>query len=172
MAGEKLPEGLRESERLPEPLFSPATKAEEGHDENITFAQLRRHLGQKTSDMLREISLALYAFGRDVAARRGVILADTKFEFGVADTGEVLLIDEAMTPDSSRFWPAERYEAGRSQESLDKQPVRDYLEGLERAGEWNGEAPPPDLSDDVVAATSERYRDAYRRITGRDLPAY
>jgi phosphoribosylaminoimidazole-succinocarboxamide synthase len=172
LAGEKLPEGLRESERLPEPLFSPATKAEEGHDENITVAQLQKHLGQKTSDMLQEISLALYSFGRDVAARRGIILADTKFEFGVAEMGEVLLIDEAMTPDSSRFWPADRYEAGRSQESLDKQPVRDYLEGLKRAGEWNGEAPPPDLSDEVVTATTERYRDAYKRITGRDLPAY
>lgn len=172
LAGEKLPAGLRESERLPEPLFSPATKAETGHDENITFGQLRRRLGQKTSDMLREVSRALYGFGRDVAARRGIIVADTKFEFGVADTGEVLLIDEALTPDSSRFWPADKYEAGRGQESLDKQPVRDYLDDLRRAGEWNGEAPAPDLPEEVVAATSERYRDAYRRITGKELPVF
>ena len=122
--------------------------------------------------MLQEISLALYSFGRTVAARRGIIVADTKFEFGVADTGEVLLIDEVLTPDSSRFWPADRYEPGRSQESLDKQPVRDYLEGLKTAGDWDGEAPPPDLSDEVVAATSERYRDACRRITGQELPVY
>ena len=172
LAGEKLPEGLSESEKMPEPLFSPATKALEGHDENITFDQLQRRLGMKTSEMLRDLSLALYGFGRRVAARHGIIVADTKFEFGVSDTGEVLLIDEALTPDSSRFWPADKYEAGRGQESLDKQPVRDYLDGLKTAGSWNGEPPPPDLPEEVVQATSERYRNAFRQITGQDLPAY
>ncbi|UCG74841.1 MAG: phosphoribosylaminoimidazolesuccinocarboxamide synthase [Gemmatimonadota bacterium] len=170
LAGEKLPEGLRESEKLPEPLFSPATKAEEGHDENITFGELRRRLGGKTSDTLREISLALYGFGRDLAAGQGIIVADTKFEFGVGDTGELLLIDEVLTPDSSRFWPAASFEPGRGQESLDKQPVRDYLESLKQAGRWNGRPPVPDLPEDVVDATTDRYRDAYRRITGSELP--
>jgi phosphoribosylaminoimidazole-succinocarboxamide synthase len=169
LAGEKLEEGLRESDRLPGVLFSPSTKAVEGHDENITFDELKRRLGQKTSLLLRELSLALYRFGRDLAARRGIIVADTKFEFGVSDTGEVLLIDEVLTPDSSRFWPADRYEPGRGQESLDKQPVRDYLESLREAGEWDGEAPPPELSGEIVSATTERYMDVYRRLTGQEL---
>lgn len=169
LAGEKLEGGLRESDRLPAVLFSPSTKAAEGHDENITFDELRRRLGQKTSLLLRQLSLSLYRFGRDLAARRGIIVADTKFEFGVSDTGEILLIDEALTPDSSRFWPADRYEPGRSQESLDKQPVRDYLESLREAGEWNGEAPPPELPDEIVSATTERYMDVYRRLTGQEL---
>ena len=172
LAGEPLPEGLTESQRLPEPLFSPATKAEQGHDENITTLELRRRLGQKTSDMLRELSLSLFELGRRIAARQGIIVADTKFEFGVAATGEVLLIDEVLTPDSSRFWPADSYEAGRSQESLDKQPVRDYLESLRADGRWDGEAPVPELPAEVVEATSKRYIEAYRRIAGRELPEY
>ena len=169
LAGEKLEEGLRESDRLPAVLFSPSTKAAEGHDENITFDELKRSLGQKTSYLLRDLSLALYRFGRDAAAREGIIVADTKFEFGVSDTGEVLLIDEVLTPDSSRFWPADRYEPGRGQESLDKQPVRDYLESLKVAGEWDGNAPAPELPDEVVSATTERYVDVYRRLTGQEL---
>ena len=169
LAGEKLEEGLRESDRLPAVLFSPSTKAAEGHDENITFDELKRRLGQKTSYLLHDLSLALYRFGRDVAARQGIIVADTKFEFGVSRTGEVLLIDEVLTPDSSRFWPADLYEPGRGQESLDKQPVRDYLESLRRSGEWDGAAPPPVLPDDVVSATTERYLDVYRRLTGQEL---
>ena len=164
LAGEKLPEGLQESERLPEPLFSPATKAEEGHDENITFGQLQRRLGQKTSDMLQEISLALYSFGRTVAARRGIIVADTKFEFGVADTGEVLLIDEVLTPDSSRFWDARQWEPGTEPSSFDKQYVRNWLD---ECG-WDHESPPPELPTEVVDGTLSRYLEAFRKITGSE----
>jgi phosphoribosylaminoimidazole-succinocarboxamide synthase len=172
LAGEPLPEGLIQSQRLPEALFSPATKADEGHDENISFRELQRHVGLNTSQMLRQLSLALYRFGRDRAGERGIILADAKFEFGVTPSGEVLLIDEMLTPDSALFWLADRYEPGPSQPSLDKQPVRDYLETLRREGRWSGEPPPPDLPAEVVTATEERYLDAYFRLTGRELPSF
>src|SRR6266850_3643357 len=169
LAGEALPRGLTESARLDPPIFSPATKAEQGHDENVTFDNVARALGRTPAERLRAASLGLYEAGRAYAAERGIIIADTKFEFGTTADGELLVIDEILTPDSSRFWPADRYQAGRTQPSFDKQPLRDYLAGLKRGGKWNGEAPPPPLPADVVRATSERYRDAYRRITGKEL---
>ena len=169
LAGEPMPQGLVESARLDPPIFSPATKAEQGHDENVTFAHVVRGLGRAIAERLRDASLALYSAGREYAAGRGIIIADTKFEFGTTPQGELIVIDEILTPDSSRFWPADRYQAGRGQPSFDKQPLRDYLADLKKQGNWNGEAPPPPLPDDVVAATSERYRDAYRRITGKEL---
>jgi phosphoribosylaminoimidazole-succinocarboxamide synthase len=169
LAGEALPAGLRESDRLEPPLFSPATKAESGHDENVTFDRMAVALGRELAGRLRDLSFAVYRAGRDHAASRGIIIADTKFEFGSAADGTLLLIDEVMTPDSSRFWPADRYAPGRSQPSFDKQPLRDYLAGLKGAGQWNGEAPPPPLPADVVDATSRRYLEAYRLLTGRAL---
>lgn len=172
LAGEPLPAGLVESQRLDPPIFSPATKAEVGHDENITFAQVRDQVGAELADELRRRSLAIYAFGRDVAERVGIILADTKFEFGQRPDGTLLLIDEVLTPDSSRFWPGDTYAAGRSQPSLDKQPVRDHLEDLVTAGRWNREPPAPDLPADVVAETSARYLDVFRRLTGTELTAF
>jgi phosphoribosylaminoimidazole-succinocarboxamide synthase len=172
LAGESLPEGLRESQRLDPPIFSPATKAETGHDENITFAQMREVVGGQLADELRRRSLAIYERGRDIAADADIILADTKFEFGTLPDGTLVLIDEVLTPDSSRFWPKESYEAGRGQPSLDKQPVRDFLETLVSAGKWNKEPPPPDLPDDVVTTTSERYRDVFRRLTGVTLDRF
>lgn len=170
LAGEPLPEGLRESDRLEPPLFSPATKAESGHDENVRFAQLEHVLGADAAAELRNASLAIYASGRDAAAARGIIVADTKFEFGHDSAGNLLLIDEVLTPDSSRFWPADRYQPGRSQPSFDKQPLRDWLAAERSAGRWCGDAPGPTLPPEVVRATSERYLDAYRRLTGHDLP--
>jgi phosphoribosylaminoimidazole-succinocarboxamide synthase len=169
LAGEPLAPGLVESARVEPPVFSPATKAEEGHDENVTFDHMARALGRAPAERLRRASLDLYEAGRAYAAKRGIIIADTKFEFGTAPDGSLLVIDEILTPDSSRFWPADRYRAGGSQPSFDKQPLRDYLAGLKREGRWNGNAPPPPLPPEVVSATSERYRDAYRRITGRAL---
>jgi phosphoribosylaminoimidazole-succinocarboxamide synthase len=169
LAGEAMPKGLVESARLDSPIFSPATKAEEGHDENVTFAHVAGALGRQPAERLRNASLNLYEAGRAYAADRGIIIADTKFEFGTTAEGELLVIDEILTPDSSRFWPADRYQAGRSQPSFDKQPLRDYLADLKRQGNWNGEAPPPPLPAEVVAATSARDRDAYRRITGKAL---
>jgi phosphoribosylaminoimidazole-succinocarboxamide synthase len=169
LAGEPLPEGLTESDRLPRPIFSPATKAEAGHDENITIARVREVVGPERAAELERLSLAIYERGREIAAARGIIVADTKFEFGVSPDGELLLVDEVLTPDSSRFWPADRYEPGHSQPSFDKQPLRDYLDSERHAGRWNGDAPAPRLPDEVVRATSERYRDAYRRITGSEL---
>jgi phosphoribosylaminoimidazole-succinocarboxamide synthase len=169
LAGEPLPAGLVESARLPEPIFSPATKAESGHDENVTFRLMATALGASLANRLRETSLALYAAGRDYALSRGIIVADTKFEFGLDGEGALRLIDEVLTPDSSRFWPASQYQPGRPQPSFDKQPLRDYLAGLRAEGRWNGEAPPPPLPAEVVAATTERYLEAYRRLTGRDL---
>jgi phosphoribosylaminoimidazole-succinocarboxamide synthase len=171
LAGESLPTGLLESARLEPPLFSPATKAESGHDINVTFEAMTARLGRELATRLRDASFTIYRAGRDHAAARGIIIADTKFEFGLVPGGEVLLIDEVMTPDSSRFWPADRYTPGRAQPSFDKQPLRDYLAGVRREGGWNGEAPPPPLPDDVVSATSERYLEAYRLITGRELGA-
>ena len=161
--------GLEESARLDPPLFSPATKAESGHDENVTIDRMAEALGRELTARLRDASFAVYRAGRDHAASRGIIIADTKFEFGTAADGTLLLIDEVMTPDSSRFWPADRYAPGRSQPSFDKQPLRDYLAGLKTAGHWNGEAPPPTLPPDVVDATSRRYLEAFRLITGREL---
>jgi phosphoribosylaminoimidazole-succinocarboxamide synthase len=171
LAGERLPGGLVESARLDPPIFSPATKADVGHDENITLARVRELVGAEVAERLRTASLALYAAGRDRAAARGIIIADTKFEFGRMRDGRLILIDEVLTPDSSRFWPADRYEPGRGQPSFDKQPLRDYLAGLKRAGTWDGNAPGPTLPADVVRATSERYQDAFHRVTGTSLPS-
>jgi phosphoribosylaminoimidazole-succinocarboxamide synthase len=169
LAGERLPEGLVESARLEPPLFSPATKAASGHDINVTIETMAAAAGPELTTRLRDASFAVYRAGRDHAADRGIIIADTKFEFGQDRAGGLLLIDEVMTPDSSRFWPADRYRPGQAQPSFDKQPLRDYLAGLRREGRWNGEAPPPPLPDDVVDATSRRYLEAYRLITGREL---
>ena len=169
LAGEPLPAGLVESARLDPPLFSPATKAESGHDLNVTFSAMSEALPGDLADRLRDASFALYTAGRDHAATNGIIIADTKFEFGLDAMGQLLLIDEVMTPDSSRFWPADRYQPGRGQPSFDKQPLRDYLAGLRRDGRWDGEAPPPTLPDEVVNATSRRYLEAFRLITGREL---
>ncbi len=169
LAGERLPGELVESARLEPPLFSPATKAASGHDVNVTAAAMAAAVGPELTSRLRDASFAVYRAGRDHAAGRGIIIADTKFEFGLDRTGALLLIDEVMTPDSSRFWPADRYRSGQAQPSFDKQPLRDYLAGLRRDGKWNGEAPPPPLPDEVVDATSRRYLEAYRLITGREL---
>jgi len=170
LAGERLPPGLRESSRFPTPIFSPATKAESGHDENVPETALQAALGAERAGELRARSLALFAAGGNHAQERGIIIADTKFEFGTGPQGELLLIDEVLTPDSSRFWPADRYEVGSSQPSFDKQPLRDYLAGLRAAGRWNGEAPPPALPEEVVAATCARYLEAFRLLTGKSLP--
>jgi phosphoribosylaminoimidazole-succinocarboxamide synthase len=169
LAGQPLPKGLKESARLVPPLFSPATKAESGHDLNVTFELMADKLGLPLAEELRRLSFAVYAAGRDHAAQHGIIIADTKFEFGHAEDGSLLLIDEVMTPDSSRFWPADRYTPGQGQPSFDKQPLRDYLAELRRAGQWNGDAPPPPLPAEVVAATSARYLEAYRLLTGAPL---
>ncbi len=171
LAGETLPEGLTESARLEPPLFSPATKAESGHDLNVTSEAMAAELGRELALRLRDASFAVYQAGRDHAATRGIIIADTKFEFGRDRDGTLMLIDEVMTPDSSRFWPADRYQPGRPQPSFDKQPLRDYLAALRSGGQWNGEAPPPPLPDAVVDATSRRYLEAYRLITGREIGA-
>lgn len=168
LAGEPLPEGLVEADRLEPPVFSPATKAAEGHDENIDLARMRDMLGSELTDRLRELSLAVYERGRATAAGRGIILADTKYEFGLVD-GRPILIDEVMTPDSSRFWPEESYRPGGTQPSLDKQPVRDYLDQLTRRGDWDKRPPPPELPDHVVEATTDRYLEVHRRLTGQEL---
>ena len=175
LAGEALPKGLRESDRLNPPIFSPATKAEEGHDENITIDRMRSLIGSSEASELERLSREVYESGRRIAAERGIIIADTKFEFGrVAGAGgdgrgNVILVDEVLTPDSSRFWPADRYEPGHGQPSFDKQPLRDYLEAEKRAGRWDGNYPPPRLPKDVIDATSARYLDIYRRLTGHSL---
>jgi phosphoribosylaminoimidazole-succinocarboxamide synthase len=173
LAGEKLPSGLRESDRFDRPIFSPATKADEGHDENITVRRMAELIGDKSARELERLSREIYVAGRTIAAERGVIIADTKFEFGRVASGgsaeKVILVDEVLTPDSSRFWPADRYEPGHSQPSFDKQPLRDYLEGERRAGRWDGNYPPPTLPKEVIDATSERYLDIYRRFTGQSL---
>ena len=167
LAGEPLPAGLSESARLETPIFSPAIKAEEGHDENVAFGEVSAALGDELAETLKARSLAIYGAGLRIAERAGIIIADTKFEFGHAPGGELLLIDEVLTPDSSRFWPKEHYAPGGPQQSLDKQPVRDYLEQLVSLGQWNKQAPGPQLPDHVIAATSERYRELFRRMTGR-----
>ncbi len=168
VCGVALPSGLRESDRLPSPIFTPATKAESGHDENISEARAAAIVGEATLARLKALTLAIYARGVEHAASRGIILADTKFEFGIAtngETDEILLIDEVMTPDSSRFWPADGYAPGGPQPSFDKQYVRDHLEAIR----WNKQPPVPSLPADVVARTREKYLDAYRRLTGQDL---
>ena len=168
LAGEPLPAGLRESDRLDPPLFSPATKAETGHDENIAPADVVARVGSETATTLERMARAVYEVGRETAAAVGIIVADTKFEFGWRD-GRLLLIDEVLTPDSSRFWPADQYGPGRSQPSFDKQPLRDWLDAERAAGRWNGDAPPPTLPAAVVEATSLRYLDAFKRLTGTSL---
>jgi phosphoribosylaminoimidazole-succinocarboxamide synthase len=164
VCGVKLPAGLAESARLDEPIFTPATKAQSGHDENITWEQTVERIGQSAAEKLREYTLRLYAKAREYAEQRGILIADTKFEWGLRG-GEIILIDEVLTPDSSRFWPKEGYEPGKAQPSFDKQFVRDYLESLK----WNKQPPPPHLPPEVVEKTSEKYRDAYRLLTGHTL---
>ena len=161
VCGIHLPEGLQESSRLPTPIFTPADKAESGHDENISFEQMSARIGTELTSRLRDISLQVYAEGCAHALTKGIIIADTKFEFGIKDN-EIILIDEVMTPDSSRFWPEDQYEAGRGQASYDKQYVRDWLE---QSG-WDKNSPPPVLPDDVVQQTSIRYIEAYEQLTG------
>jgi len=169
LAGEKLPTGLVESGRLDPAIFSPATKADTGHDENIPITRMREIIGADDAYTLESMTRAVYTLGETIANERGIIIADTKFEFGRSPDGHILLIDEVMTPDSSRFWAVDAYRPGRPQPSFDKQPLRDYLDGERRAGRWNGEAPPPPLPTEVVQATSARYLEAYRRLTGHDL---
>jgi phosphoribosylaminoimidazole-succinocarboxamide synthase len=169
LAGETLREGLIESAKLEPAIFSPATKAETGHDENITIARMREIVGREVAHTLESMSRAIYTLGETLARNQGIIIADTKFEFGRDKDGHIILIDEVMTPDSSRFWAVDAYQPGKPQASFDKQPLRDYLDAERRAGRWNGEAPPPPLPAGVVEATSKRYLEAYRRITGADL---
>ena len=169
LAGEPLPKGLTESGRLEEPIFSPATKAAAGHDENIPFEEMVRRVGPAVADELRRRSIAIYNRGRELAEQAGIIIADTKFEFGHLPDGTIILIDEVLTPDSSRFWPKETYKPGGPQPSLDKQPVRDFLDSLAHQGEWNYAPPPPPLPAEVVQATSRRYRDLFHRLTGVDV---
>ena len=166
VCGIQLPPGLRESDRLPQPIFTPAVKAASGHDENISFEEMAQRAGPRLSEQLRDLSLKIYRKAAEHAAARGIIIADTKFEFG-RTAGGVVLADEVLTPDSSRFWPADSYQPGRSQESFDKQYVRDYLEKIR----WNKLPPAPALPPEVAQETSEKYLEAYRRLTGRELPA-
>ncbi|MEJ7617430.1 MAG: phosphoribosylaminoimidazolesuccinocarboxamide synthase [Pyrinomonadaceae bacterium] len=165
ICGHRLPENLRESEQLPKPIFTPATKAEQGHDENISEERAGAIIGREQMETVRTLALQLYDAAAKYALTRGIIIADTKFEFGVDDEAQIILIDEALTPDSSRFWPADRYEPGHSQSSFDKQFVRDYLETLT----WNKQPPAPPLPAEILAATSTRYLEAYRLLTGREL---
>ncbi len=169
LAGEPLPAGLLESGKIEPAIFSPATKAESGHDENVTFSHVAQALGATLAESLKQASLTLYEEGRAFAAGRGIIIADTKFEFGTAADGSLVLIDEVLTPDSSRFWPADRYQPGKSQPSFDKQPLRDFLANLKAQGKWDGNDPPPPLPPVVIAATSARYREAFRLLTGQSL---
>ena len=166
VCGIDLPGGLEESQRLAEPIFTPSTKADVGHDENISYERLEAIVGAEPANAMRKRSRAVYDYGHQVALERGIIIADTKFEFGLCDE-ETILIDEALTPDSSRFWPLDRYQPGGSQPSFDKQPVRDWL----AASGWREGDPAPEIPDDVAAATSERYLAVYRMLTGEDLPA-
>jgi phosphoribosylaminoimidazole-succinocarboxamide synthase len=165
ICGIALPEGLRESEKLPKPIFTPAYKAEQGeHDENISFEQVQELVGKETAEKLRNLTVAVYQKANDYAVQHGIILADTKFEFGLID-GQVSLIDEILSPDSSRFWPQDRYEPGRSQDSFDKQYLRDWLNTLD----WNKKAPGPDLPPEIVSKTLEKYQEAYKIICGKTL---
>jgi phosphoribosylaminoimidazole-succinocarboxamide synthase len=165
VCGITLPAGLRESDRLPEPIFTPATKATTGHDINISEADASKLVGAALIQRLRDLTLELYSFGAAHAESRGIILADTKFEFGLTDNNELILIDEALTPDSSRYWPRDEYTPGGPQPSFDKQYVRDYLEQIH----WNKQPPVPSLPDDVVTRTRQKYVEAYRRLTGKEL---
>jgi len=165
VCGIKLPSGLRESDKLPEPIFTPATKAVSGHDENISFDQMVKLAGRDLSEQLRDLSLKIYTAARDYAETKGIIIADTKFEFGQTAKG-LVLADEVLTPDSSRFWPADKYEPGGAQASFDKQYVRDYLESIK----WNKQPPAPGLPPEVASKTSEKYIEAYTRLTGQPLP--
>jgi len=165
VCGIELPKGLRESDKLPEPIFTPATKALSGHDENISFAEMSKRTGPELAGTLRDLSLKVYKKAADYAAGLGIIIADTKFEFGHTSQG-LVLADEVLTPDSSRFWPADKYLPGRAQESFDKQYVRDYLESIK----WNKQPPAPSLPEDVALKTSEKYIQAYRILAGRELP--
>lgn len=165
ICGISLPSGLRESERLPEPIFTPSTKAEDGmHDENITFDEAKRIVGEEIAEKIKELSLRIYEFGRKIAEDKGIIIADTKLEFGIWD-GKIILIDEVLTPDSSRFWPMEEYEPGRPQKSFDKQFLRDYLDSIG----WSKTPPPPKLPPEIIQKTRERYLEAYKRLTGGDM---
>ena len=164
VCGISLPDGLENSSQLPDPIFTPATKAEEGHDENINFDEAVNIVGKNIAEQARELSIELYKRGRDHAAEKGIIIADTKFEFGIFE-GELILIDEVLTPDSSRFWPADLYAPGRSQPSFDKQFVRDYLETLD----WDKTPPGPELPAEIVQKTSEKYIEAYTRVTGLEF---
>ncbi|MDI6856721.1 MAG: phosphoribosylaminoimidazolesuccinocarboxamide synthase [Dehalococcoidia bacterium] len=164
VCGVALPEGLRESDQLPQPIFTPATKAESGHDINISYDEVAAKVGPDLAEQLRDTTLAVYRYAAGYARRRGIIIADTKMEFGRAD-GQLILIDELLTPDSSRFWSLDTYEPGKPQPSFDKQPVRDWLI---RSG-WNREPPAPELPPKIVAETSERYKEAFRRLTGREI---
>jgi phosphoribosylaminoimidazole-succinocarboxamide synthase len=164
MHGARLPDGLRESDRLPQPVFTPSTKAETGHDENISFAAAARLIGEALAAKVRDVSLELYRRGAEWARERGIIIADTKFELGLVD-GELMLCDEVLTPDSSRFWPTDAWDPGATPPSFDKQPVRDYLDGLD----WDKKPPPPPLPAEVVTTASARYVEAYERITGRSF---
>ena len=166
VCGIKLPAGLRESDKLPEPIFTPATKATSGHDENISFERMVGLAGEELSEKLRDLSIRIYKNAADYAEKRGIIIADTKFEFGHTPKG-LVLADEVLTPDSSRFWPMDKYHPGGAQESFDKQYVRDYLESIK----WNKQPPAPGLPPDVAAKTSEKYVEAYRQLTGHALPA-
>jgi phosphoribosylaminoimidazole-succinocarboxamide synthase len=165
VCGIPLAEGLVDGSILPEPLFTPSTKADEGHDENIDFDTAANIVGKEIAEKVRDMSIALYSFARDFARERGIIIADTKFEFGIDDSGEIILIDEALTPDSSRFWPMEGYAPGRSQPSFDKQYVRDYLESVK----WDKTPPAPELPADVIARTTEKYLEAFALVTGSSL---
>jgi len=164
ICGIKLPEGLRQCDKLPEPIFTPTTKANEGHDENITFEQLADIIGREMAEKLKDASIALYKKASEHAESRGLILADTKFEFGICE-GNLVVADEVCTPDSSRFWSMDDYEPGRPQKSFDKQFVREYLEEIK----WNKQPPAPKLPEDVIKKTEEKYKEAYRRITGKEL---
>ena len=168
VCGHQLAEGLGDSDKLPEPIFTPATKAQEGHDENIDRERAAELVGQERFDEVERVSLELYGFASAYAAERGILLADTKFEFGLDEAGRLVLGDEAFTPDSSRFWPADEYEPGRPQPSFDKQFVRDYCETLG----WDKTPPGPDLPDEVVAGSRARYVEAFERLTGLDFDAY
>ncbi len=166
VCGIKLPSGLKESDKLPEPIFTPATKALTGHDENISIDEMAKRTGKDLAEKLRDLTLKIYKTAADYAAGRGIIIADTKFEFGQTSQG-LILADEVLTPDSSRFWPADKYKPGKAQESFDKQFVRDYLEAIK----WNKQPPAPSLPEDVARKTSEKYIEAYRILAGRELPA-
>src|SRR3984885_14755803 len=169
LAGEKLPSGLLESTKLEPAIFSPATKAETGPDENIPVSRMREIIGDEVAYTLESMTRAVYTLGEKISRDQGIIIADTKFEFGRDADGRIILIDEVMTPDSSRFWATDVYKPGQPQPSFDKQPLRDYLDAERHAGRWNGDAPPPPLPESVVDATSQRYLEAYRRVTGAGL---